>query len=110
MLLSRGWHGVCAWVGELLTVDDAGEQQRRRKYTEKVIGYFVKHVGRLNYRAHLAAGQPIGSGVVEGQAKTLGLGLKRRGARWNRVNVRPMASLVCVRHSAQWSAYWNLAA
>jgi hypothetical protein len=47
---------------------------------------------------------------VEGQAKTLGLRLKRRGARWNKRNVKPMASLVCVRHSSQWEAYWALAA
>jgi hypothetical protein len=47
---------------------------------------------------------------VEGQAKTLGLRLKRRGARWHKRNVKPMASLVCVRHSSQWETYWTLAA
>jgi hypothetical protein len=52
-------------------------------------------------RAGLQAGRAIGSGQVERQAKTLGLRLKRRGARWNRRNVRPMDSLVCVRPSSQ---------
>jgi len=68
--------------------------------------YFAAHVGRLDYAGNLAAGRVIGSGAVEGQAKTLGLRLKRRGARWDRGNVRSMAALVCVRHSAQWNSYW----
>ena len=107
LLLLQGWDGVCQWVGELLTVEAQSEQERRRRWTDKLIGYFSKHLGRLNYAERLAAGRAIGSGVVEGQAKTLGLRLKRRGARWNRRNVQPMASLVCVRHSPQWVAYWN---
>jgi hypothetical protein len=110
LLLRQGWAGVCAWVGELLAIDDQAERERRRPATEKLLGYFAKHVERLNYAERLAAGRAIGSGAVEGQAKTLGLRLKRRGARWNRRNVQPMASLVCVRHSRQWDAYWTQAA
>lgn len=109
-LLSDGWSGVCVWVAELLSVADVVECERRRKYTEKLLGYFSKHVGRLNYRERLASGRAIGSGAVEGQAKTLGLRLKSRGARWCMTNVRPMASLVCVRNSVQWNAYWSMAA
>lgn len=78
--------------------------------SDPLVGYFSKHTNRLNYAERLGAGRAIGSGQVEGQAKTLGLRLKRRGARWNKVNVRPMASLVCVRHSSQWATYWNQAA
>jgi hypothetical protein len=109
LLLRQGWAGVCQWVSELLTVETDTERERRRKGTDQLIGYFAKHLHRLNYAAHLAAGRTIGSGVVEGQAKTLGLRLKRRGARWNKANVQPMASLVCVRHSPQWHSYWNQA-
>jgi len=109
LLLAAGWAGVCQWVGELLAVDSEQEQGKRRRWTDKLIGYFVKHLGRLNYAERLAAGRAIGSGTVEGQAKTLGLRMKRRGARWNKVNVQPMASLVCVRHSRHWCAYWTLA-
>jgi hypothetical protein len=110
LLVRDGWAGVCAWVAELLAIEKAEERERRRKATEKLLGYFAKHTKRLNYREHLASGRAIGSGVVEGQAKTLGLRLKARGARWRKKNVRPMASLVCVRHSVQWEAYWTLAA
>jgi hypothetical protein len=105
LLVQDGWAGVCTWVGELLAVEET-ECERRRPATEKLVGYFAKHVGRLNYRERLASGRAIGSGVVEGQAKTLGLRLKARGARWRKKNVRPMASLICVRNSIQWQSYW----
>jgi hypothetical protein len=107
LLVASGWNGVCRWVWELSQVDELAEQQRRQQATRKLLAYFTPHAGRLNYPKHLAEGRPIGSGVVEGQAKTLGLRLKRRGARWCRSNVRAMASLVCVRHSGQWESYWN---
>ena len=109
LLVRDGWAGVCAWVAELLAVEKTAERVRRQKATEKLLSYFAKHTKRLNYREHLASGRAIGSGVVEGQAKTLGLRLKARGARWKKANVRKMASLVCVRHSVQWENYWTLA-
>jgi hypothetical protein len=106
-LLSEGWEGVCAWAGDLLRVDDVAELERRRGATDRMLNYFSKHVGRLNYKERLSSGRAIGSGAVEGEAKTLGLRLKSRGARWNLNNVRKMSTLVCVRHSAHWQAYWN---
>jgi hypothetical protein len=110
LLLHGGWLGVCAWVAELLSPTEsaeAAEVERRRPMTDRLLRYFAKHTDRLDYRKRLAHGRAIGSGAVEGQAKTLGLRLKARGARWNLANVRPMASLVCVRHSLQWDAYWS---
>jgi hypothetical protein len=110
LLLQRGWAGVCQWVSELLFVEQESERERRRVATDRLMGYFGKHAGRLNYAERLDAGRAIGSGQVEGKAKTLGLRLKARGARWCSRNVQPMASLVCVRHSSQWEAYWAVAA
>lgn len=111
LLLKHGWQGICQWASELLSVTDENERERRRKSVDRLMVYFSKHSTRLNYAERLQAGRAIGSGQVEGKAKTLGLRLKARGARWNMRNVRPMASLVCVRHSPQqWSAYWAVAA
>jgi hypothetical protein len=110
LLLQDGWNGVCAWVAELLGVEDPALRERRRRSTESLLKYFAPHQTRLSYRDLLARGRAIGSGAVEGQAETLGLRLKARGARWRRKNVRTMASLVCVRNSPQWKAYWELAA
>lgn len=109
LLLGKGWQGVCQWVSELLAVEDERERERRRRATDKLIGYFVKHINRLDYADRLRTGRAIGSGMVEGEAKTLGLRLKRRGARWNKKNVQPMATLVCVRHTTQWESYWTMA-
>ena len=53
----------------------------------------------------------IGRGQVEGKAKTLGLRMKRRAARWRKRNVHAMASIICMRHAEQqWKTYWSLAA
>ena len=109
LLVRQGWAGVCQWVSELLAVAEEAERERRRQATDRLIGYFVKHTTRLNYAERLQAGRAIGSGQVEGKAKTLGLRLKAREARWRSRNVLPMASLVCVRHSSQWEAYWAMA-
>jgi len=107
LLLSQGWAGICTLVAEELAREDTPP---RRRPLEKLTNYFAKHTHRLDYAARLAAGQVIGSGAVEGQAKTLGLRLKARGARWRKANVRGMAALVCVRHTGQWGAYWHPAA
>jgi hypothetical protein len=110
LLAQEGWPGVCRWVAELLEGTEGEEGQRRQRALDRLTTYFAKHTQRLNYAERLSAGRAVGSGQVEGQAKTLGLRLKRRGARWLRRNVLPMASLVCVRHSCQWEHYWELAA
>lgn len=109
-LLCEGWAGICKWVSELYAVADESERDRRRRPIDRMIGYFSKHTSRLNYAERLQAGRAIGSGQIEGEAKTLGLRLKLRGARWNRCNVQPMASLVCVRHTCQWDTYWAVVA
>ena len=107
LLLTQGWTGVCAWIDEQLRDVTGPEQERRQGITNRALGYFAKHATRLNYAERLANGRAIGSGAVEGWAKTLGLRLKARGARWNIRNVRKMASLVNVRNSSQWDTYWN---
>lgn len=106
LLLTAGWTGICRIVGEEYEKRDTPAV---RQVLEAMIGYFAKHLHRINYKECLAAGKAIGSGVVEGAAKTLGLRLKARGARWKRKNVRSMAALVCARHGQEWTGFWNKA-
>ena len=106
-LLAEGWSGLCQLVAQEYAQGDTPE---RRATLEKLVGYFAKHSRRLDYAERLRSGRAIGSGVVEGQAKTLGLRLKARGARWKVKNVQSMTALVCVRSSDQWEAYWTQAA
>lgn len=103
-LLSAGWVGVCGVVAQEYA---AGDTPARRAALERLVNYFVKHTPRLDYAQRLSAGEVIGSGAVEGQAKTLGARLKAGGARWRKANVRGMTALVCVRHSDQWPHYWK---
>jgi hypothetical protein len=103
-LLSNGWQGVCAYVAEELARGDTSE---RRACLENLMGYFAKHTQRLNYRERLREGRSIGSGLVEGSIKTVGLRIKARGARWRVENVDKMAGLCCLCHSSNWDAYWH---
>ncbi len=105
-LLAEGWTGLCRLVGEEYAL---GDTPPRRTSLEQLVGYFAKHTQRLSYAERWRSGQAIGSGVVEGQAKTLGLRLKARGARWRKENVKSMTAWVCVRNSDQWDTYWSQA-
>jgi hypothetical protein len=107
LILDEGWTGICRLVGDEYERQDTPSV---RDVLEPMTRYFAAHIGRLNYRACLAAGKSIGSGVVEGAAKTLGLRLKARGARWTNKNARAMAALVCARNGDEWSCFWNKAA
>jgi hypothetical protein len=105
--LKEGWMGICRLIGEELAAEDT---TRRRKVLDRLLGYFVPHMGRIDYAGRLAAGDAIGSGAVEGAARTLGLRLKARGARWRHENARAMAALICCRHTDQWDLFWKRAA
>ena len=106
LLVGEGWAGLTRLVGE--TLDDP-EVKGHRDELEKLTNYFAKHIGRLDYATNLTEGRAIGSGPIEGWAKTLGLRLKSRGARWKKRNVGPMAALVCVQATDQWDSYWKVA-
>jgi hypothetical protein len=106
LILEEGWTGVCRHIGEEYAREDT---PARREILEALTRYFLAHMTRLDYRGRLAKGQAIGSGVVEGAAKTLGLRLKARGARWRHKNAKAMAALVCVRNGEEWSSYWKAA-
>ena len=107
LILEEGWPGICRLIGEEYERQDAPAV---REVLEPMTNYFVSQMRRLDYRDCLAAGKAIGSGVVEGAAKTLGLRLKARGARWKHKNAQVMAALVCARNGQEWSSYWNPAA
>jgi hypothetical protein len=106
-LLSGGWPGVCEWVaGELGREDTAA----RRGAVETLVGYLSQHVGRVGYAERLSEGRSIGSGLIEGTIKTLGLRMKARGARWVERNAEHMSALVALSNSTLWEHYWANAA
>jgi hypothetical protein len=107
LLVSEGWQGICRLVGEQYQREVTPSE---RLVLEDMTRYFMANLKRLDYAANLKEGRAIGSGVVEGAAKTLGLRLKARGARWKLKNARNMASMVCLRQGPEWAAYWDAVA
>lgn len=60
------------------------------------------------YRDRLAAGRPIGSGLIEGCCKTVvAARLKINSARWLPRRAERMGHLRCLQYSDLWDAYWN---
>jgi hypothetical protein len=102
-LLQDGWAGLCVHLNQTLAEDNGSVRQEA---VDGLTGYFAKHTAHVNYAGRLAEGLSIGSGLIEGAAKTLGRRLKQSGARWRIDNVNAMAELCSVRHSTYWDLYW----
>jgi len=73
--------------------------------------YFRPHATHMDYPERRAAGQSIGSGLVEGACKqVVGRRLKQTGARWRVRRAERMATLCGVIDSELWETYWATAA
>lgn len=96
LLLDEGYLGVQRLMAEQLAEAD---RLGRRPALERMLRYFAMHGHRLDYRALLAEGRSIGSGPVEGVAKSMKTRLAARGARWRTANVTAMAALIAARES-----------
>jgi hypothetical protein len=101
-LLMDGWRGLCSHLAPTMT------DPKTRASGEGLIKYFSKQVDHLDYKSRLHNGQSIGSGMVEGAAKTaIGKRLKQTGARWRLERVNRMATLCCGIYSDWWEKYWT---
>ena len=80
----------------------------QRKALRETISYFENHRGWMRYDKYLAAGYPIGSGVVE---STCGHTVKKRmegtGRRWSIKGAESTLLLRSVYTSDDWDAYWE---
>ena len=80
----------------------------QRKALQDAISYFENHREWMRYDEYLAAGYPIGSGVVE---STCGHTVKKRmegtGRRWSIKGAESTLLLRSVYTSNDWDAYWE---
>jgi len=80
----------------------------QRKALQDAISYFENHQGWMRYDEYLAAGYPLGSGVVE---STCGHTVKSRmegaGRRWSIKGAESTLLLRSVYTSNDWDAYWE---
>lgn len=82
-----------------------------RKSLDSLIKFLRPNRDRMWYRDRLAAGQPIGSGMIEGGCKNiLGARLKLNNARWRIRRAERIGMLRCVQASNHWPSFWKTAA
>jgi hypothetical protein len=88
-------------------VQDSTAQQ----VLEQLLSYLHPNRDRMWYRDRLAAGEPIGSGMIEGGCKnTLAVRLKLNNARWRIRRAERIGMLRCVQASNLWENFWVSAA
>jgi hypothetical protein len=85
-----------------------GLRGKARKTVEQVTGYLERNRGRMRYDEYLAAGYPIGSGVVEGACRHLVKDrMERAGMRWRRQGAQAMLDLRATYLNGEWEAFWT---
>jgi hypothetical protein len=85
-----------------------GLKGTRRQTVRAVTGYFERNRQRMRYDEYLAAGYPIGSGVVEGACRHLVKDrLERAGMRWHPDGAQAMLDLRATYLNGEWEAFWS---
>ena len=104
-LLTGDWPALAVRTGAVRRVV---RSPARRRALDELEGYFYRQRGHLGYAGRLAAGQSIGSGLVEGACKqVIGRRMRQTGARWRVRRANRMAALCCALHGDTWAPYWE---
>lgn len=64
-------HGPVQYVKDLTSLKSMHTAAEKIKAIESLLGYLEPHVDSMWYKERLAAGRPIGSGLIEGANKTI---------------------------------------
>ncbi|HEY2012732.1 MAG TPA: ISKra4 family transposase [Bryobacteraceae bacterium] len=85
-----------------------GLKGQKRKTVQEAAEYFERNRDRMKYDEYLAAGYPIGSGVVEGACRHLVKDrMERTGMRWLPSGAQAMLDLRATYLNGEWSAFWT---
>ena len=80
----------------------------RKKVLQEVITYFHNNRPHMRYDAYIAAGYPIGSGVVEGACRHLVKDrLERTGMRWTPKGAQAILDLRSAYLNEEWQDFWT---
>jgi len=80
----------------------------RQKAVKNTADYFEHNRARMKYDEYLAAGYPIGSGVVEGACRHLVKDrMERTGMRWTPSGAQAMLDLRGTYLNGDWTAFWE---
>ena len=103
-LVAGGWPALAERTAALRRVV---RPPAKRRALDEMEGYFSRRREHPGYAGRLAAGQSIGSGLVEGACKqVIGRRMKQTGARWRLRRANRMATLCCTLHGDTWAPYW----
>jgi len=104
-------HNGPALIEELQTQQRSAGDEPARNALEKLLGYLRPNRDRMWYADRLRAGEPIGSGMIEGGCKnTIGARLKLNSARWRVRRAERIGMLRCIDASDLWDTFWQNAA
>ena len=105
MLLEGKVRYVVGGLRQMMT--KRGLKGTRRKTVREATGYFERNRARMKYDEYLAAGYPIGSGVVEGACRHLVKDrLERTGMRWHPDGAQAMLNLRATYLNGEWNSFW----
>jgi hypothetical protein len=105
MLLEGKVRHVVSGLRQMMTKREL--KGTRRKTVREVTGYFERNRARMKYDEYLAAGYPIGSGVVEGACRHLVKDrMERTGMRWHPDGAQAMLNLRATYLNGEWDSYW----
>jgi hypothetical protein len=102
--------GRAGWVagGMRRSAKSQGLPLLRRKRVEKCANYLSRYAPHLRYDRALAAGLPIGTGVIEGACRYLvNDRLDITGARWSLEGAEAVLRLRALHGSSDFDEYWD---
>jgi hypothetical protein len=85
-----------------------GLKGQKRETAHEAANYFERNRDRMKYDEYLAAGYPIGSGVVEGACRHLVKDrMERSGMRWLPSGAQAMLDLRATYLNGEWNDFWK---
>ena len=85
-----------------------GLKGTKRKAVDKCADYLLNHKGMMRYNVYLAAGMPIGTGVIEGACRHLiNDRMDVTGARWGLDGAEAVLKARALRICGDVDAYWD---
>lgn len=88
------------------SVTKAGLSKHQRKKAQQYVNYFATRCDYMKYDEYLAAGYPIGSGVVEGACRHLVKDrMEQTGMRWRITGAQAVLSLRAIYLNDDWDTF-----
>ena len=100
-------HGPVQYLKDLKSLQALYAEKEKTKALDSLHGYLQTNLDSLWYRQRLAAGRPIGTGLIEGACKTIVSNrLKLNSPRWTPKHAEQMTALRCLDYSGLWPDFW----